>query len=96
MCTRGDLGGWTVRLITEQTFHLDRATRTQVDGDTRSKGQIMADTLVARLTGQAAAEKVGVEVGIPLPLGALIDDPDTHTVITPTGHQYVSNPPEPP
>ena len=25
----GDLSGWTVRLITEQTSHLDRATRTQ-------------------------------------------------------------------
>ena len=37
----------------------------------------MADTLVARLTGQATAEDVGFEVGIQLPLGTLInpDDP---------------------
>ena len=161
LLSRGELSGWTVRLITEQVSHLDRATRPGVDtdlaarrpetmgtreaaatakrlayqadpasrdgagpgtravdrrvtlrpapdtmslltgllpveqgvaclaalqadvtarradGDTRSKGQIMADTLVARLTGQATAEDVGFEVGIQLPLGALInpDDP---------------------
>ena len=51
-------------------------TARRADGDTRSKGQIMADTLVARLTGQATAEDVGVEVGIQLPLGALIDPDD--------------------
>ena len=53
----------------------ETATR-RADGDPRSKGQIMADTLVARLTGQATAEDVGVEVGIQLPLGALIDPED--------------------
>jgi hypothetical protein len=31
-------------------------------GDERSRGQIMADTLVARVTGQAAASSAGVEV----------------------------------
>jgi hypothetical protein len=159
LLSRGDLSGWTVRLITEQTSHLDRATRTHVDtdlagrhpetmgtkaaaattkrlayqadpeaararagkargdrrvtlrpapdtmsllsgllpveqgvaclaalhaavttrkadGDTRSQGQIMADTLVARLTGQDTAEDIGLEVGIQLPLGALIDPDD--------------------
>ena len=49
------------------------ATQSKADGDPRSKGQIMADTLVARLTGQATAENVGVEVGIQLPLAALLD-----------------------
>ncbi len=34
----------------------------KVAGDARSRGQIMADTLVERLTGQAAAEAVPVEV----------------------------------
>ena len=29
LLSRGDLSGWTVRLITEQTSHLDRATRTR-------------------------------------------------------------------
>ncbi len=52
------------------------ATARKADGDTRSKGQIMADTLVARLTGQATAENVGVEVGIQLPLAALLDPND--------------------
>ena len=159
LLSRGEISGWTVRLITEQTSHLDRATRTAVDaelagrrpetmgtkqaaatakrlayqadpeaatararkargdrrvtlrpapdtmsllsgllpveqgvaclaalqaaataqkadGDTRSKAQIMADTLVARLTGQETAQDVGFEVGIQLPLGALIDPDD--------------------
>jgi hypothetical protein len=159
LLSRGDLSGWTVRLITEQVSHLDRATRAQVDtdlaahcpermgtreaaatakrlaytadpeaamarariarggrrvtlrpapdtmslltgllpveqgvaclaalhaavtqsradGDTRTKGQIMADALVARLTGQETAQDVGVEVGIQLPVDALIDPAD--------------------
>ena len=33
----------------------------------------MADTLVERLTGQTTAQDVGFEVGIQLPVGALID-----------------------
>lgn len=52
------------------------ATEGKAAGDTRSKGQIMADTLVARLTGHEAAEQVGVEVGIVMPLGALLDPGD--------------------
>ena len=51
-------------------------TQSKADGDTRTKAQIMADTLVARLTGQDHADDVGVEVGIQLPLGALIDEGD--------------------
>jgi hypothetical protein len=42
-------------------------------GDARSRDQIMADTLVQRLTGQAAATDVNVEVGIVLPVDALLD-----------------------
>jgi hypothetical protein len=41
-------------------------------GDTRGRGQIMADALVERLTGQAQAADVNVEVGIVMPLDALI------------------------
>jgi hypothetical protein len=41
-------------------------------GDDRGRGQIMADTLVERLTGQAHAADVNVEVGIVMPLNALI------------------------
>ncbi|NMO90684.1 DUF222 domain-containing protein, partial [Actinomycetospora sp. TBRC 11914] len=44
-------------------------------GDTggRSRDQILADTMVERLTGQARAQDVDVEVGIVLPLDALTD-----------------------
>jgi hypothetical protein len=42
-------------------------------GDTRTRNQIMADTLVERVTGQARAADVNVEVGIVLPVDALID-----------------------
>lgn len=43
------------------------------DGDGRTRDQIMADTLVERLTGQARAEDVNVEVGIVMPVEALLD-----------------------
>jgi hypothetical protein len=42
-------------------------------GDTRTRDQIMADTLVERVTGQARATDVNVEVGIVLPAEALLD-----------------------
>ena len=38
------------------------ADRLTADGDPRSRGQIMADTLVERVTGQQTADKVPVEV----------------------------------
>jgi hypothetical protein len=40
---------------------------------TRSRGQVMADTLVERLTGQAVAEDVHVEVQVVVPIQALLD-----------------------
>ena len=42
-------------------------------GDDRGRGQIMADTLVERVTGQATAAEIAVEVQIVMPLEALID-----------------------
>jgi hypothetical protein len=42
-------------------------------GDDRNRDQVMADTLVERLTGQTRAEDVDVEVGIVIPLDALLD-----------------------
>jgi len=48
----------------------DTATAT---GDDRSRDQVMADTLVERLTGQSRASDVNVEVGIVIPLDALTD-----------------------
>ena len=43
---------------------------------TRSRGQILADTLVERLTGQACAGDVAVEVQVVIPVEALLD-PDS-------------------
>jgi len=45
-------------------------------GDARTRDQIMADTLVERVTGQTHATDVNVEVGILIPADALAD-PDT-------------------
>jgi hypothetical protein len=40
---------------------------------TRSRGQIMADTLVERITGHTVASKVNIEVQVLVPLETLID-----------------------
>ena len=42
-------------------------------GDARTRDQIMADTLVERVTGQTHAADVNVEVGIVVPADALLD-----------------------
>jgi hypothetical protein len=42
-------------------------------GDPRSRDQIMADLLVERLTGQANAEDVNIEVQLLMPLDCLLD-----------------------
>jgi hypothetical protein len=48
-------------------------------GDRRTRDQIMADTLVERVTGQATAADVNVELQLMMPLDALIN-PDDHKV----------------
>ncbi len=55
------------------TKHAD-ALRAQ--GDERSRGQIMADTLVERVTGQATVHNVPVEVGVVMTEGAVFGDAD--------------------
>ncbi|MDQ4116816.1 MAG: 13E12 repeat family protein, partial [Actinomycetota bacterium] len=40
---------------------------------TRSRGQVMADTLIERVTGQTTADDVNVEVQIVVPIEALVD-----------------------
>jgi hypothetical protein len=50
--------------------HADAA---KASGDRRTRDQIMADTFVERLTGQAAATDVDVEIQIMMPLEALLD-----------------------
>ena len=42
-------------------------------GDERNRDQIMADTVVERLTGQAAAEDVDIEVQLVMPVESLLD-----------------------
>lgn len=49
--------------------HTDSVKNT---GDQRSRDQIMADTLVERITGQAAAADVQAEVAIVVPVDALV------------------------
>lgn len=46
-------------------------------GDERGKGQVMADTLVERVTGQQSAEAVPVEVQLVMSVGALLAADDT-------------------
>ena len=50
--------------------HADTAVAT---GDSRTRDQIMADTLVERLTGQTTAGDVNVELQLMMPLDALIN-----------------------
>jgi hypothetical protein len=51
----------------------------------RSRGQILADTLVERLTGQACARDVAVEVQILMPVETLLD-PDSTVPAQIAGH----------
>ena len=52
---------------------------------TRGRGQIMADTLVERITGQATAEDVHIEVQVIVPVDALLDPDSPLPAIIP-GH----------
>jgi hypothetical protein len=54
-------------------------------GDARTRDQIMADTLVERVTGQTHATDVNVEVGIVLPIDALAN-PDQSDTADVTGY----------
>jgi hypothetical protein len=54
-------------------------------GDARSRDQIMADTLVQRLTGQTTAEDVNVEVHLVMRAETLLD-PDDNTPADLRGH----------
>jgi Domain of unknown function (DUF222) len=52
---------------------------------TRGRGEIMADTLVERITGQASADDVNVEVQVIVPVDALLD-PDSELPAIIPGH----------
>jgi hypothetical protein len=51
--------------------------RARAAGDDRGKGQVMADTLVTRVTGQSAAPDVPVEVELVMPAETLLGDAHT-------------------
>src|SRR6476619_3847421 len=51
-------------------------------GDDRGKGQVMADTLVTRLTGQDIADAVPVEIQLVMTDEALLADDDTPAHVT--------------
>ncbi|WP_188960172.1 DUF222 domain-containing protein, partial [Terrabacter tumescens] len=51
-------------------------------GDERGKGQVMADTLVTRLTGQAAPDQVPVEIQLVMTDQALLAGDDTPAHLT--------------
>ncbi len=53
----------------------------RAQGDERSLGQIMADTLVQRLTGQAAAAAVPVEINLVMTDAALFGDDETPATV---------------
>lgn len=61
--------------------HADTARAT---GDPRSRGQVMADTLIERLTGQVTAEQVPLTVNLIMTDQSLLrvgDDPDSPAVV---------------
>lgn len=64
-----------VRAYTALTRHTDAV---KAAGDDRTRGQIMADTAVERLTGQAPTDQRPVELSLTVPLENLLD-PDMHT-----------------
>ena len=61
-------------VATFAALHRDADTRIAA-GDSRSRGQIMADTLVERVTGQTTAEAVPIEVNLILPATTLFARP---------------------
>ena len=48
-------------------------------GDPRTRDQVIADTLVERVTGQVTAADVNVEIAVVIPVGALTDSATTAT-----------------
>ena len=54
LLSRGEISGWTVRLITDQVSHLDRATRTQVDQALVTRRPETMGTTAGGRNGEAA------------------------------------------
>jgi hypothetical protein len=62
-----------VQCWTALTRHADSA---RAGGDRRTRDQIMADTLVERLTGQTRTDAVNVEIQLTMPISSLLDPDD--------------------
>lgn len=65
-----------------------RASELIAAGDERGRGQIMADTLVERVTGQATVDAVPVEVQLVVPAGTLMGSTDEPAEVV--GHGPIS------
>ena len=65
-----------------------RARELMAAGDERGRGQIMADTLVERVTGQATADAVPIEVQLVMPAGTLMGSTDEPAEVV--GHGPIS------
>ena len=72
--TMSRLGGFlpVAQGVATYTALSTEADRRRAEGDQRSRGQIMADTLVERVTGQATAGAVPVEVQLVMPEQTLL------------------------
>ena len=72
--TMSRLGGFlpVAQGVATYTALSTEADRCRAEGDQRSRGQIMADTLVERVTGQATAGAVPVEVQLVMPEQTLL------------------------
>jgi Domain of unknown function (DUF222) len=75
-------------LPVEQAIACYAAVRRHADsakaaGDSRTRDQIMADTFVERLTGQATAGDVNIELQLLMPLDALINADDHKAAMIP-------------
>ena len=65
-----------------------RARELMAAGDERGRGQIMADTLVERVTGQVTASAVPIEVNLVMPAGTLMGSTDEPAEVV--GHGPIS------
>jgi Domain of unknown function (DUF222) len=74
-----------VRAYAALTRHTDAV---KAAGDDRTRGQIMADTIVERLTGQSPADGRPVELNLTVPLAHLLD-PNNHTPAHLPGYGFI-------
>ncbi len=85
--TMSRLGGFlpVAQGVATYTALSTEADRCRAEGDQRSRGQIMADTLVQRVTGQATAGTVPVEVQLVMPADTLLAGGDEPADLTGAG-----------